>query len=207
MRIGLSMRVVQAPAYPETRDAVSHDWIRRLEGWSMTPVLIPNALDRPQDFLDAAKLDLLVLTGGDDFGQTPDRDQTEQAILDRAIEVELPVLGICRGMQLINNRSGGRTAPMQGHAATSHVVRFEGPWQALYGRDATVNSYHDQGVEIDGLASEFTAWAFDADGHVEGFSHTDRAVAGVMWHPERGGAPEGDRELMIKLARNGAFWS
>ena len=116
-RIALSMRVTEAPDYKEPRDALSHDLSALFDAWGMLPVPVPNTLSEPATFLDELSPDLLVLTGGDDLGGTSERDETEKRLFAGALERNLPVLGICRGMHLINDHFGGRTQPVAGHVA------------------------------------------------------------------------------------------
>lgn len=204
--VALSMRVTNAAGYEEPRDSISHDWILRCETWGLTPLLVPNRLADPVAYLTALNADILILTGGDDIGRNPERDDTETRLLDHALKTELPVLGVCRGMQLINDRFGGDTASLDGHAAVRHEVTVTPPLATLYGAAAEVNSYHDLGIAENRLAPDLSAAAVDADGHVEAFVHTAHAAAGVMWHPERDRPVEGDRKLIEALIESGAFW-
>lgn len=207
LRVALTMRVIDATGNHESRDCISHDWLARLADWNMTPVLVPNVLAEPGAYLDGLKADLLVLTGGDDVGTTPERDATESRLLDHALGRDLPVLGVCRGMQLINLHFGGSLGRLQGHVARPHGVTVERAWLGIYDAETTVNSFHDQGIPSGGLADGLAAAAFDPDGNVEALHHRTRAVAAVMWHPERADAPEGDRNLVSALAIHGVFWT
>lgn len=200
------MRVTEAPGYTEARDAISQDWTRRLDAWGMLPLLVPNGLAEPAAYLDAMAPDLLVLTGGDDIGTTPDRDKTETALLDHALEHALPVLGVCRGMQVINTHLGGGLENIEDHAARRHAVSFAEPFAGLYGDTAEVNSYHGLCIPGAGLAEGLSAAATDQDGNIEAFLHNQNAVAGVMWHPERDAVLDGDRCLLERLLSNGAAW-
>ena len=116
-RVALTMRVTQAAAFAEPRDSISHDWLARLGEWDMTPLLVPNHLTAPESYLDRLGADLLVLTGGNDLGVTPERNASETKLLDHALHNGIAVLGVCRGMQLINVHLGGRLAPIDGHVA------------------------------------------------------------------------------------------
>ena len=62
-----------------------------------------------------------------------------------------------------------------------------------------VNSFHSQAVPAHGLAPGLAARAHDGDGNVEAFFHQTLALAGIMWHAERPGAPAGDRALLESL--------
>lgn len=201
------MRITEADGYKESRDAIGQDWIRRLDAWNMVPVLVPNALADPAAYLDRFAPDVLVLTGGDDIGATPDRDKTENALLDHALENGLPVLGVCRGLQLINTRLGGGLGTVNDHTGSRHAVTLSAPLADVYGETAEVNSYHGLSVTLDGLADGLCAAAIDADGNVEAFCHAVKPVAAVMWHPERDAELDGDKRLLHRLIENGAFWT
>ncbi len=206
MRIALTMRVTETAAYHEPRDAISHDWISWLTARGDIPVLIPNLIDGATGFLTAMAPDLLILTGGDDPGDNPVRDRTERALLDYAASRNMPVLGVCRGLQIINAHFGGTLRPVDGHVGTTHNVEIADPWRPVYGGQAAVNSYHRLGVAAAGLGKGLTATALDGDGMVEGLVHSAKSIAAVMWHPERDGAPAADSALLSKLCREGAFW-
>jgi N5-(cytidine 5'-diphosphoramidyl)-L-glutamine hydrolase len=205
--VAVTLRVTQADGYIEPRDAISHDWIRRLEAWNMTPVLIPNVLREPVAYFDALAPDLLLLTGGDDPGATPERDALEDRLLAHAVARGRPVFGVCRGMQMINLHFGGRLCPVDGHVATAHPVALAQAWRGLYGEAVRVNSFHAQGIAPDALGDALTAVAADDQGRAEALVHVSRPVAGVMWHPERAGAPDADRQLVERLLTTGAFWA
>ena len=107
-KIGISLRVVDALNYVEKRDALSHDWPKLFDELELIPIFIPNILKNIQSFLDELSLNGIVLSGGDDIGENDDRDKTENFLLKYAIDKKIPVIGICRGMQLINNYFGGK---------------------------------------------------------------------------------------------------
>jgi N5-(cytidine 5'-diphosphoramidyl)-L-glutamine hydrolase len=203
--VALSMRITEAAQYPERRDTISHDWIKYLDAWRVIPVMVPNILDNPVAFLEHVKPNLLVLTGGDDLGDTPERDDTEIAMLDYALQEDLAVLGVCRGLQVINTHLRGTLTEVNGHVGQSHFISVTPHWAALYGEKVEVNSFHTKGIKKDGLANDLVATAIDDENHVEAFCHQSKPVAAVMWHPERDGAPKADHLLFSRLIDNGAF--
>ncbi len=206
IRVALSMRVTEALDYDEPRDALSQDWALLLDRWGMAPLPVPNVLGDPAGHLEIIAPDLLILTGGDDSGRTPGRDRAERKMLAHALAKGLPVLGVCRGMHLINDHFGGTTTPVEGHVGVSHRVSVEAAWRPLYGADARTNSFHSLAMDRDGLGRGLAPAAADCQGRIEAFFHVRHPLAAVMWHPERRGAPQGDRELISRLAGEGAFW-
>jgi putative glutamine amidotransferase len=172
------------------------------------PVLLP-PLPAPDV---VARLDALVLAGGADidpqrYGEEPEpglealrpnRDDAEFAVLDAAVERDLPILGICRGMQLLCVGHGGslfqhlpdvvghdKHRAVAGEYSTHDVAMDPGSRLAgILGREASVLSYHHQGVRSPGRLTP-SAWAFD--GTIEAVEDPHRRfLLGVLWHPEAG---------------------
>ncbi|MBB5515637.1 putative glutamine amidotransferase [Rubricella aquisinus] len=181
-RIGLTMRQVSAPGYEEPRDALAQDWAgfmaAALPGTPWMP--LPNlGAERITAYCTNWGINGLLLTGGDDPGATPLRDETERALLDWAGVEGHPVLGICRGMQMMAIWAGASLTGVAGHVATRHAVT---------GRDGTVNSYHAS--SITGPIPGFRPAAVAEDGTVEAIAAEGRAMSGIMWHPEREARPD-----------------
>ena len=117
IRVGISMRVVNALGYNEPRDAISHDWVDLLINNNLEFVLIPNCGDRVSDFLETIKIQALILSNGNDIDDKSNktnidniskkRDLTEYGILKWARNNNIKTLGVCRGLQLINIIYGG----------------------------------------------------------------------------------------------------
>lgn len=182
-------------------------------------VVLPPAADGADRVI--AALDALVLAGGADLdpalygaapdpatrGTRPDRDAGEVALLTAATAAGLPVLGICRGMQLMVAGRGGSLhqhlpavvghaghLPATGRFAEHPVQTVSGTLLAgVLGRRLTVPSYHHQGVADPGT---LTVSAHAEDGSVEAVEDPDAAFfLGVLWHPEA----SADRRLFAAL--------
>jgi putative glutamine amidotransferase len=166
----------------------------------------------------------LVLTGGEDvapalYGQEPHpelgtvipaRDETEIAALWAALQRGIPILAICRGMQLLNVALGGtlfQDLPSQRAGGLLHEqeapvthrwhrgsVKPGSGLEAIFGAgELSINSFHHQGVDRLASSLEATVWA--EDGLVEGFEGKDHPwLYGVQWHPERGEAESARNE-------------
>lgn len=172
------------------------------------PVHLPLDME-PQDVVDL--VDGVIFVGGADvdprrYGQVPNprsgglepmRDQFELDVVACALRTGTPMLGICRGAQLINVALGGTlvadlpTGVGESHgsyayprAHRTHTVTFE-PQSAvgrIYGAESQVNSFHHQAVDRPGRDVVVTGRA--PDGVVEAFEVVDRPIVGVQWHPE-----------------------
>lgn len=199
------MRVTQAADYVEPRDSLAQDWIATLTRWGMTPVPIPNGLAKPGDFVSVLGLDLIVLTGGDDPTAPDTRLATETALIEHALATTTPLFGVCRGTQVLNRHFGGRLTDISGHVATDHdIAVVDNRLSAIYGPTTKVNSYHGIGIPTDGVAEAF-AIAATAGPSVEAIIHRTAKIAGVVWHPERKGAPDADRILFAKIMDGSLF--
>ena len=184
LRIGLSMRVTQAPTYPERRDALAQDWPRYLNRvfpaarW----LYLPNMSEEITGYIERWELNAFILTGGENIGEAPERDRTESAILRHARERQIPVLGICRGLQLIYTHLGGKVtteeeAFARRHRATTHTI-------VMGETQHTVNSYHENRLAEETLPAALEVVArCPADGSIEAVR--GERLLGIMWHPER----------------------
>jgi gamma-glutamyl-gamma-aminobutyrate hydrolase PuuD len=188
------------------------DYVRAVERAGARPLLVPPSTEGVEETLDA--LDGLILTGGSDldpalYGEEPHpetfgvhrlRDDAELALLRAALERDLPVLGICRGIQVLNVALGGdlhqHVPDLVGHEGHKndppgqfrrHDVDVEPGTRvaALLGERTTVHSHHHQGIRR--LAPGLVAAARAEDGLVEALEAPGRRFAvGVLWHPEAG---------------------
>jgi len=198
-KIALTMRITEAVDYTEPRDSISHDWIARLEAWELLPHALFNTSKNAGSHLKSLNPDLIILTGGDDIGAYPLRDNAETNYLECAIDLCIPVLGVCRGMQIINQHFGGSLSPLQNHVNTRHDIFIDQKWQDIYPPVTSVNSFHNLGISNHNLADSLLPMAADIGGCIESFVHPDLQIAAVMWHPERAGAPPQDRKLLNRL--------
>jgi putative glutamine amidotransferase len=215
--IGISAAVEPAsfgPWLEELSVLLPVGYARAVQGAGGIAAMLPpdgQAADSPDELLD--RLDALILGGGADIdpgsygaepepqtGHTnPDRDRFEIGLARRALERDLPVLGVCRGMQILNVAAGGtleQHLPVRlGHKQhrpvpgswSEHEVRLEPGSLAARAAGAerlSVKTHHHQGIGELGRGFETTGWTIDDD-TVEAIEQPDRGFAlGVLWHPE-----------------------
>lgn len=206
MRCAISMRMMRV-AYPsgseELRSALGQDWVRLIASFpSVTLVPVLNMGSSVSVFLDELDVSAVILSGGEDIGLFPARDETEYAMVEYALARRLPVLGVCRGAQLLNRHFGGIDAPVFGHVATRHEARFiPGILPGLDEMPREVNSYHRRAINV--LGDNLLPVAVSPDASTEAFRHEFLPVWGVMWHPEREETPGAhDRIILSELFKD-----
>lgn len=126
-------------------------------------------------------------------GIDPARDEAELELTERFIRAGKPILGVCRGIQLLNVYFGGtleQDIPRHAHYNAAVDVLHEtnvsegNALYTLYGAHPTVNSFHHQ--RIDKLAADLQViQRCAADDTIEGVLHPTLPILGVQWHPEK----------------------
>lgn len=180
------------------------------------PLLLPVLTDIQalSDLID--RIDGLLMTGGADinplyFGEEPipqlgaidsRLDQFDLTLIRLAADRAIPIMGVCRGHQIVNVAFGGtlyqdiyaqraethiRHVQNQPREQASHTVKLtdsDSYLNALFGKAATlwVNSFHHQAIKTPG--HDFRITALSPDGLIEGTQHANRPIFTIQWHPE-----------------------
>jgi gamma-glutamyl-gamma-aminobutyrate hydrolase PuuD len=210
-RVGISTHLVTAQWGVWSRPAalLPASYVEAVAGAGGVPVLLPPA--GPMAGPAIGGVDALVLAGGPDIDPArygaaphaktarvqPERDQWELDLLAAALEQGVPVLGICRGIELMNVAFGGDLIQHLPEHGTSidhrsmpgryvwHRVRLagEGLVATALGAEAVVASYHHQGIGRVGTGLRPVGWSDDGLIEALELSGPDFAI-GVLWHPE-----------------------
>ena len=151
------------------------------------------------EILESQKIEgPLLLCGGTDIGKDPVRDQKEFNWIKEALDSEYPIIGICRGMQILNKYFGGEVTTLEDLVVESHrsddfsddadhserISQFH-LVEGLDGKSIMVNSRHHQYCSK--VADNFTVTyrSLTDDSIPEAFEDLDRNIWAVQWHPER----------------------
>lgn len=194
-------------------DYIQKNYIDGITNANALPIVLPIGNPKlAKNYIDS--VDALVLAGGQDvsplyFGEDPqinlhetdsDRDAFEVALVLEAIKQEKPILGICRGLQIVNVALGGtlyqdlnsqyqglkvrhNQYPTKWYTPTHRLILKRVSWlQNFLDDQSLVNSFHHQAVKKlgDGLQLD----AVSTDNVVEAFSDESRRIYAVQWHPE-----------------------
>ncbi|MEP7287080.1 MAG: gamma-glutamyl-gamma-aminobutyrate hydrolase family protein [Chloroflexota bacterium] len=197
--------------------ALYQTYVNAVAAAGAAPVIIPLELDQEANQTLFARLDAIVLAGGDDvnparYGETahpktevPDdaRDELEITLTQWAVAQRKPLMGICRGVQVMNVAMGGTliqdihdlvpealehsypydSPQLRGRATHEVYIDAGSRLAGVFGSCADVNSFHHQGPGQ--IANGFKVVGRAADGIVEAIESTDSAlIFGVQWHPE-----------------------
>lgn len=187
----VSQRLIRADGHNEVRDALDVRWASFLAAAGLLALPMP-VRSGVREF--AAAIDDIagvILTGGNDLASVCDdplsaqRDAFEFGLCAAAEEKGWPVLGVCRGLQVLAHRAGMPLERVAGHVATRHEIAVDAGarWLAPHdGRD--VNSYHGF-APVTASAADYAVVGRSGDGVIEGIEHRRLPIAGIMWHPER----------------------
>ena len=192
MIVAITQRIDRIDARNELRDSLDQRMVQWLSQAGVLSVPVSNALvnsnnpskvsEQPalQNWLEPVQPNALVLSGGNDIGEYLQRDVTERYLLSWAKSKKIPVLGICRGLQMIAVWTGGSLIKVEAHAGVRHVLKAvtkNEDWPAH------VNSFHNWGLES--CPEGFDVMAQAEDGSIEAIRHSVLPWEGWMWHPER----------------------
>lgn len=197
-----------------TRDYVNNHYTDSIEMAGGVPLILPITTNEEIVQSYIGMIDALILSGGHDVdpvyyneellpeGEMPlrERDGFDMLLIKCALEKEIPILGICRGMQVLNVYFGGNLYQdlkynkevylkhIQESSPGEHVhkvaIERDSVLSEVYGEEVWVNSYHHQLVKEVGDRLKITGRATDMAVELIEWRDNSRFIVGVQWHPE-----------------------
>ena len=199
--IFVTQRTVYLPEITESRDCLDvklYDFIIKC---GFLPVTIPNNLlviDKLDTWVKKFDPVGIIFSGGEDIGVNKIRDKLEEKLIYFATKNNLPILGICRGLQVLGLNSGQvKLKPVSKHVKVDHKV--EGCVNRI------VNSFHN--YALDACPKGYTVIAKSTDDNIEAIFNKECHFLGIMWHPEREKCFKKEDILLVrKLMRREALF-
>lgn len=188
-RIAVTQRVDMISSHEERRDALDQRWIPFLQTINLLPILVPNNIPYVQQLIEDKSIDGILLTGGNSLvkygGDAPERDEIEKLLIGFAYSKKIPLLGVCRGMQMIQDYFNNSLCEVAGHVATRHSLVVEEGLRIsnVVNRYKDVNSFNNYGAyKVNG---DLLPVAHSLDDVVMAVEHKEHKIFGIMWHSER----------------------
>ena len=167
-------------------DFIDHYWINYFKFKKISFYSIPNISTYKYNF-SKNFIKLIILPGGNDLysknKMSKTRLKVEFELIKYGLKNDIPILGICRGMQVINLFFKGKQKKIIGHMKSKHQIFFKKKFFTK--TKMSVNSFHNFCIPIKNMSRKFSVIALDQDNNVEIFKHKKKKIYGFMWHPER----------------------
>ncbi|TBR78561.1 gamma-glutamyl-gamma-aminobutyrate hydrolase family protein [Campylobacter novaezeelandiae] len=183
MFIGITQRLTEEKKYKELRETLALEWGNLFSNSILFKDFLPLALSYEIDFNHYAPyLKAVILSGGNDLSAFSDdilskkRDAYEMKIIEYCLKTDTPLLGICRGAQMIAYYFNSTLEKLSHHIGDHQVILNDGS-------SFISNSFHNYAIINLGKNLEILARAKDQS--IEAFKHKDKSIFGLMWHIER----------------------
>ena len=169
----------------EHREYIDSELVKFVSSCGYNIFLVSNILsEKPfsknKDFINdiIKKLNVvgIILSGGANIGLYKNRDKTEFYLLKQSIKKKIPLLGICRGLQLVNFYFKGTFNKISNHVRKKNIIKIDN-------KKFNIICYHKNSIKKLGKDLEITS--LSSKGCIEAIKHNKYPIYGWMWHPER----------------------
>ncbi len=171
--IAITQRVAKEPTYLQGHDMLDPQLSQFLYTCDCLPIIIPNVFEVAKRLTQEIAFDGVLLSGGN---VTSERADIENFLIAQAISKQIPLLGVCQGMQRLQQFIGQVLIPVEGHVQAEQTI-------FVNNKAYQTNSYHDYGVKT--AHPDLTIFATHQDGVIKAIKHKQHRLYGLMWHPER----------------------
>tara|TARA_Y100000590_G_scaffold449555_1_gene587895 strand:- start:288 stop:914 length:627 start_codon:yes stop_codon:yes gene_type:complete len=189
-KIIITQRVDKIDKINEVRNSLDIRWQELLLSIDLIPIVLPLNV-AINNYIDS-KVAGVILSGGNDlFSQSKDqlskyRDKHEIDCIEYAINNSIPLIGICRGMQIIAEYFGSTLKKINGHVSEKHSFSSikRKKYSNLFDGISEIKCFHNYAIDMLGDELEVVGKCID-DGMIEAIYHKKHKILGQMWHPER----------------------
>ena len=182
MKIAITQRIDFVKNRNEYRDCVDQSLVKLIVSLGHIPLLISNVslqdnnISLIEKYLNQFQPEGILISGGNDIGEYPERDEIEEYLYNWAYKKNKPILGICRGMQLIGLLNGSKLKKVDEHVNISHVII-----NTLNDKKLVKNSYHN--FSLSKCPKNFEVTYMSKDGEIESIKHKEKkllALCGIQ---------------------------
>jgi len=189
-KIAITQRLIANDTYFEIREALDVDYAKLLSTCGFLPIVLPYEIAFEQYF-DELNIEGVLLTGGNDLSSCQEnelsekRDNFEKKLLTYSLQNNIPIFGICRGMQVIAEYFGSTLYKVKNQVNIKHSLKVnkDSKYKVYLDSLKKVNSYHQFGIDV--LAEELIISAKSEDCIIKALEHKKYKIFGQMWHTER----------------------
>tara|TARA_B110000046_G_scaffold184520_1_gene223226 strand:- start:5108 stop:5740 length:633 start_codon:yes stop_codon:yes gene_type:complete len=189
-KIAITQRIISNKTYFEQREALDIRWSILFKELNYLPIILPIGIDF-KEYFHNNNIEGIMLTGGNDLNSlnindlSRLRDIYELNLISYGIENEIPIFGVCRGMQIVAKYFESTFKKVKDHVAVNHklIVSKNSKYRENLLELDNVNSYHN--YAIDKVGKNLIISAFSDDKSIEAIEHTKSKIFGQMWHSER----------------------
>lgn len=202
-KIAITQRLCENESYKETRECLDINWGELFLELGFAPIVLPIKYDVKKIY-DEVGFDGIILSGGNDLYSlnenelSKQRDEFEMNLIKFALEKDIPLLGVCRGMQIVAQffDCSFKKIPNQISTRDKLTISKNSKYYNALCNIKSVNSYAS--FFIDKFSKELIASATNQDGIIKAIEHIDKKIFGIMWHSEREKPFDKQQNLLIK---------
>lgn len=206
-KIAITQNIILNNDYYEVREALDVKWGLLFKELNFLPIILPIEYDF-RLYFNSLNLDGVLLTGGNSLSslnlnaESTKRDMFEKELIKYSIANDIPVFGICRGMQIISEYFLATFTKVKNQISIKHklIANKNSKYFHKIKKIKQVNAFHN--YAIDSLPNDFIISATNEDNMIKAIEHTKYKLFGQMWHSERENQFNKDELNLIKYFFN-----
>jgi len=190
IKIAITQRLMLNDSYYELRETLDTRWGLLFDELNFLPMVLPIEYDFKKYF-ENIEIDGILLTGGNDLNilnsseESSQRDIFEKELIKYGIQNDIPILGVCRGMQIIAEYFEADFIKVKDQVAIKHSLKVNK--ESKYFNELSnlndVNSFHNYAIK--NISDDFLISSRTSDGMIKAIEHKKYKIFGQMWHSER----------------------